>query len=91
MQDALRKVREAFGADALVLSTRSVRRETGFLGRFARPLVEVPAAVDRDVRRASEPDAEPRVAPDASWRELQLTRALVEPLENEVRALRRSL
>ena len=32
-----------------------------------------------------------RVAPDASWKELQLTRALVEPLECEVRALRQAV
>lgn len=89
---ALRKVRETLGADALVLSTRSVRRSSGWFGRFARPVVEVTAAVDRDVRQsATAPAGEKRVAPDRSWKELQLTRALVEPIETEVRALREAV
>lgn len=91
MAEALRKVREAFGPDALVLSTRSVERSERWLGRFGRRRVEVTAAVDRDVRRGGAPDSERRVAPDASWKELQLTRALVEPLECEVRALREAV
>ncbi len=91
MAEALRKVREAFGPDALVLSTRSVQRGGGWLGRFGRARVEVTAAVDRDARRGAAPGAERQVAPDASWKELQLTRALVEPLEAEVRDLREAV
>ena len=91
LAEALRKVREAFGPDALVLSTRTVQRSGGWLGRFGRPRVEVTAAIDRDARRGVAPGAERRVSPDASWKELQLTRALVEPLEAEVRALRETV
>ncbi len=105
LPEALAQVREALGPDALVLSTRQVRRQGGLFGRFGRGVVEVTAAVDRDVRRAAvapapaagasgpaaAPPAAPRVAPDASWRELRWTRALIEPLEAEVSALRRAV
>jgi flagellar biosynthesis protein FlhF len=86
MAEALREVRECFGPDAIVLSTRNVRGDRGLFGRFGRPTVEVTAAVDRDVARGGEEP--PRVGADRSWRGLQLTRALIEPLENEMRALR---
>lgn len=86
MAEALREVRECFGPDAIVLSTRNVRGDRGLFGRFGRPIVEVTAAVDRDVVRGD--PAEPRVGADHSWRGLQLTRALIEPLEHEMRALR---
>lgn len=95
MAEALRQVRSEFGAEALVLSTRSVRKGRGIFGRLARPVVELTAAVDRVQRRAAEGGRREELAaaraerrPDASWRELRLSRALVEPLEEEVRDLR---
>ena len=109
LAEALGQVREAFGPDALVLSTREVRRDGGWLGLFGRPVVEVTAAIDRDVRREAaaaaaaaarggppvpgpegrDGRAPGRVGPDPSWSDLRLSRALIEPLESEVSALRR--
>jgi flagellar biosynthesis protein FlhF len=87
MAEAVRRVREEFGPDALVLSTRTLRADRGLFGRFGRPLVEVTAAVDRDVRAARAASSE-RAGPDRSWGGLALSRALVEPLEVEIRELR---
>jgi flagellar biosynthesis protein FlhF len=88
MAEALSQVREALGADAIVLGTRTLRREGGRLGWLSRPLVEVTAGIDREAKRESAPEADGRVAPDRSWRDLQISRALLEPLEDELRALR---
>jgi flagellar biosynthesis protein FlhF len=90
MLEAVRKVKEALGPDALVLSSRTLKKQKGVFGMMARSVVEVTAAVDREVRRSGGPE-KGRVAPDSSWRELQLTRALVEPLETELREVRRLL
>jgi flagellar biosynthesis protein FlhF len=89
MPEAVRKVREEFGPDALVLASRRVRRDRGLFGRFGRTVVEVTAAVDRDHRaRASGGD---RTAPDRSWDELRLSRALIEPMEAELQSVRRAV
>jgi flagellar biosynthesis protein FlhF len=88
MAEAVERVKAELGPEALVLETRNVRRE-GVLGRFARPLVEIVAGVDREP--APQPAAERAVAPDESWRELRVGRALIDPLEAELRALRRSV
>jgi flagellar biosynthesis protein FlhF len=68
MQGALKKVKETLGPDALILSTRTVRK--GGLGRFRKPVYEVTAAIDgpeadppqppqpAPARRQAEPDEE---------------------------------
>jgi flagellar biosynthesis protein FlhF len=97
--EAIRQVKQELGPEALVLSQRTLRRRSGF-GLLGRSVVEVTAAVDRDVRRQhatgtrheSLHDSEPaRVAPDPSWKELSLRRALNEPLEAELRELRETV
>lgn len=88
--EAVRRVKEELGPEALVLSTRRVRRDAGVFGWFGRSLVEVVAAVDREARRR-DPSSPPLAEPDPSWKGLSLTKSLVDPLEGEIRALRRSL
>ena len=44
-QEAILKVKMDLGNDALILNTRKVRKK-GFFGMFAKPLVEVLAAID---------------------------------------------
>jgi len=46
MADALRAVRDAMGPDAVILSTREVRRKDGEFAALGRPVIEVTAAVD---------------------------------------------
>ncbi len=88
--EAIQLVKAELGPEALILSQKSVRRDRGRFGLFGRSIVEVTAAVDREVRRGQEEPAG-RVAPDPSWRSFELTRALVDPLESEVRELRRAV
>ncbi len=96
LEEALGRIKAELGPDALVLSTRRVRRDGGLFGWLGKPIVEVVAALDRELRR---PDAPPKRAdaphvpmrePHPSWRDLSMTRALLEPIEAELRALRRS-
>jgi len=89
MEEALSRVREELGAEALILSTRQQRQKDGVFGWLARPIVEVTAAVDRDARTGRTDARE--AAPNGSWRTLSVTRALVDPLEREVRELRQSV
>jgi flagellar biosynthesis protein FlhF len=89
MAEAVRKIREEFGPDALVLSSRRVRRDRGIFGRFGRAAVVVTAAIDRDHLARTGPGD--RAAPDRSWGELRLSRALLEPLEAELQSVRRAV
>src|SRR5690606_1288190 len=84
LEQAIAAVKAELGPDALVLSTRRVRRDRGVFGWLGRAQVEVVAAAERARRR----DAAPPAEPDPSWRPLALTQALLDPLEAELRALR---
>lgn len=91
MQAALAEVREELGPDAVILSTRSARRDRGLRGLLAKPRVEVTAAIDRERELAPRGAGGRRVGADDSWRTLQLNRALVAPLEEELRELRMAI
>lgn len=91
MQAALAQVREELGPDAVILSTRSARRDRGLRGLLAKPRVEVTAAIDRERELAPRGAGGRRVGADDSWRTLQLNRALVAPLEEELRELRAAI
>ncbi|MEM7409177.1 MAG: hypothetical protein AAF430_02950 [Myxococcota bacterium] len=84
-QDALAAVRETLGPDALILSTKSVRRRRGAFGLLAKTVVEVTAASQRQA--PAEPEAS-HTGRDASWKSLEVSRAVVAPLEREIHALR---
>ena len=96
LSEAIAQVKAELGPDALVLSTRQVRRDGGLFGWLGRPMVEVVAAVDRERRRreagrctnGTQDDAPAVVEPHPSWQPLALTQALLDPLEAELRALR---
>jgi len=80
MEEVLGQVRQELGPDALVLSTRSVRRSGTMV-----------AAVDRERRSPSSgPPGAVRDA-DPSWRSLSITQSLLDPIEAEIRTLRRSV
>lgn len=91
--EALAEIKSELGADAMILSTKQHRPARSSFGDRAKPVIEVVAAVDRDGRRSSKPAAlQPNsdsVHPvDPSWRGLALSKRLLDPLENEIRALR---
>lgn len=91
MEEVLGQVRQELGPDALVLSTRSIRRSGTIFGWLSRPVVEVVAAVDRERRSPSSgPSGAVRDA-DPSWRSLSITQSLLDPIEAEIRTLRRSV
>src|SRR3989304_7539801 len=46
MQEALRLIRNDIGPDAVILSTKKVKRGDGVFGMFSRQMVEVVAARD---------------------------------------------
>ena len=48
MQEALQKVKQELGTDAIILSTRQVRGGGGKFGLFGKPILEVTAARDPD-------------------------------------------
>jgi len=94
MQQVVRQVRAEFGPDAIVLSQRT-RNEGGWLGRGGTRVVELTAAIDRDRLQlptaAAPANGATRAPQEPSWEPLQLTRALIEPLEDEIRSLRRAV
>lgn len=53
MQDAMAQVKSSLGRDAVILHTRKLRKG-GFLGFFAREMVEVMAAIDNVVSASPE-------------------------------------
>ncbi len=56
MDSALRMIKEALGPDALILSSRTVRK--GGMGLFGKPMLEVTAAVDANADDGATPEAD---------------------------------
>ncbi len=46
MQEALKLIKSEMGSNAVILSTKSIRKGGGSFGLFGRPMIEVTAAVD---------------------------------------------
>ncbi len=59
MPEALRKIKADLGPDAVILSTRQIKRGRGVFGMLSRPILEVTAATDVDAlaRPAASPAA----------------------------------
>jgi len=101
MSSALQMVRETLGPDALILSTRTVRK--GRLGLFGKPILEVTAAAESpDLGTADGPFPSAPRKPAFSttdgageeelrYRDLWKQRKVIDPLEEEVREIKRSL
>lgn len=51
MQEALRAIKAELGADAVILSSKEVRREGPFARWVSRPIIEVTAAIERPPSR----------------------------------------
>jgi flagellar biosynthesis protein FlhF len=99
MPSALKKVKETLGSDALILSTRTVRKG---MGVFRKPLYEVTAAIDDSAPAAQEPEPEQPVRPvnqvrtredkePISYQDIWKQRKVVDPLEDEIRSLKSQL
>ncbi|NCO52049.1 MAG: flagellar biosynthesis protein FlhF [Deltaproteobacteria bacterium] len=103
MPQALQKVKQTLGADALILSTRTLRKKG--LGLLGKPLIEVTAAIESpamaDPHQRATATSAAGIAPKAvaAYQAVDLersqkkpqrdgSRAVIEPLEMELNQLR---
>ena len=68
MTEALRTIKEELGPDAVILSTKSVKQQSGMFGLFGRAVVEVTAAVDFDPQGESAARRDPGDRPAGGGR-----------------------
>jgi flagellar biosynthesis protein FlhF len=91
MTAALKMVKDEFGADAVILSARTLRQNAGFFGRARASGVEVTAAKDSGwpvynaAGRISGERAEPALPPEAAERPPR--RGLLQSLNDSLRSL----
>ncbi|MCP5055606.1 MAG: hypothetical protein GY937_02655 [bacterium] len=91
MPEAIAQIRKELGSEALILQTRQIRRE-GVFGMLAKPVVEVTAAVDREQFAAeSRGVVQEGARQEQGWREIQVARTLIGPIEAEVKAVRKTV
>src|SRR2546428_9731586 len=92
MPEALRLVKHELGPNAVILSTRQIKKGGGTFGIFGRSFVEVTAAVDREAVDTPRPASQPRpqaaapalaTLPDV----IDMTRVL-DPLQRDVEAMK---
>jgi flagellar biosynthesis protein FlhF len=99
MASALKKVKKTLGPDALILSTRTVRK--GKLGFLGKPILEVTAAVEppvsetvRETVRGQTPSAFrsfPLVQDEPTYEDIWRKREVADSLAEEVKDLREKL
>ena len=93
MPEALRLVKHELGPNAIILSTRQIKKGGGAFGIFGRSFVEVTAAADREAVEAppSRPAPQPRpaAAPMRAYTPevTDLTRVL-DPLQRDVEEMK---
>lgn len=90
MEEALEQVRSALGPDALILSSRTLPRGRGISGMFARPMVEVQAAVERGPRApaAAVPDRSDDAPSSQTWPAHRHQERFEQELRSELAGLR---
>lgn len=71
MQEALQKVKQELGTDAIILSTRQVRGGGGKFGLFGKPILEVTAARDVDGQIDTNGSVPDPLASNGRWGRLQ--------------------
>src|SRR2546428_3658135 len=92
MAEALRLVKFDLGQNAIILSTRQVKKGSGAFGIFGRSFVEVTAAVDREAVEAPRPEPQARSLAAAPARATtpdvtDMTRVL-DPIQRDVEAMK---
>lgn len=63
-QEAMQKVKSDLGRDAIILTTRKIRKK-GLMGFFAKPLIEVVATIDSDISAGGKPNKVQDIKPSA--------------------------
>src|SRR5919206_3888606 len=92
MAEALRLVKLELGPNAVILSTRQIKKGGGAFGIFGRSFVEVTAAVDREATETPRPVPQPYALAAASARATtpdvtDMTRVL-DPLQRDVETMK---
>lgn len=87
MQEALKLVKSEMGSNAIILSTRSIKKGSCAFGLFGRPVIEVTAAVDYDSKRKENHHSratshEPRATNPS------LTTSMIDPLRDDITGLK---
>ncbi len=98
MAEAIARIKAELGPNAVILSSRKVKKADGAFGILARPLIEVTAALDSDVRDHQQRRRPPRraaVQAPSPVREArpvagtpEVIAAALDPLRDEIRKLR---
>jgi flagellar biosynthesis protein FlhF len=97
MKHALAQVRQELGPQAVIVSSRSIRKDRGLFGLLGRTLLEVTAAVEES--RQEEPPAVrgslaselPGRRGTARYREIWAVKQAIDPVLDEVRSLRETV
>ncbi|MBI3599728.1 MAG: flagellar biosynthesis protein FlhF, partial [Nitrospinae bacterium] len=88
MQEALKLVKNEMGSNAVILSTRSIKKGSGAFGLFGRPVIEVTAAVDyeqkSEVRSQKPAPASSKQGTEDRKKNLSLTTSMIEPLRDDI-------
>ncbi len=100
MKQALRRVKEELGPQAVIVSSRSVRRDRGVFGLLGRKVLEVTAAVegasqaappDITGTRAPSPAAPLRPRGSGVYHDIWAVKQAVDPVLDEIRAIRETV
>jgi len=97
MSSALKKVRQALGPDALILSTRTIRKKG--LGLLGKPVTEITAAIDSPTVTVPASDSRHRTlskrmtdqSPDITYDEVWRTNDGVDPLTSNLPDIREEI
>src|SRR5438093_10714059 len=92
MAEALRLVKLDLGPNAVILSTRQIKKGGGTFGIFGRSFVEVTAAVDREAVDTPRPAPQPRLPATAPARaatpDLAAMTRVLDPSQRDVEAMK---
>ena len=92
MAEALRMVKLELGPNAIILSTRQIKKGGGAFGIFGRSFVEVTAAVDRETVDPARPAPQPRALATAPARattpDVTDMTCVLDPLQRDVEAMK---
>lgn len=85
MQEALKLIKSEMGSNAVILSTKSIRKGGGSFGLFGRPLIEVTAAIDNDKKIAAKNEDSKVRKPDPYFSYIS---SLLSPIKDDINDLK---
>jgi len=71
MQEAIKMIKEDLGNNAIIISTKKIRKGSGAFGLFGTPALEVTAAKDEGAKRKTPPSTYGNLAPGSGKSEYQ--------------------